>query len=59
MMGSYTEATDPIQVQEHANFFLLAALQTTVEHGPQAQPTWEEGGNRPGVVKNMGSGAEE
>lgn len=56
MMGSYTETTDPIKVQEYTSSIL--ALQTTGEHGPQAQPGWEEAGNRPYVVKRMGSGAE-
>lgn len=32
MMGSYTEAIDPIEVQEYTNFLLPAALQTTSEH---------------------------
>lgn len=56
MMGSYSETTDPIEVQEYTSSFLLA-LQTTGEHGPQAQPGWEEAGNRLYVIKQMGSGA--
>lgn len=55
MMGSYTETTDPIK--EYTSSLLLA-LQTTGEHGPQAQAGWEEACNRPYVVKRMGSGAE-
>lgn len=56
-MGSYTETTDPVKVQEYTSSLLLA-LQTTGEHGTQAQPGWEEADNRPYVVKRMGSGAE-